>query len=115
VTVSQLANDPAAYNGEVVTFKGTVVNFLQDSSGNTGAANISDPTDSSSEIYVQFDPLIDITKMSKGDTVQIWGTGQGSVTGKNGFGATIHEGAVVEDYLTDTTSGYVDNLVPNPQ
>lgn len=115
VTVSQLANDPAVYNGEAVTFNAQIVNFLQDSSGNTGAANVSDPNDPSSLIYIQFDPLINVSKMAKGDTVQIWGSGQGSMTGKNAYGGTIHESAVLENYLTDTTSGYVDNLVSSPQ
>ncbi len=115
VTVSQLADDPAAYTGETLVFKGTIATFVTDSTGNTGAMNVAGLNDPTSLVYVQLDPLVDVTQMAKGDTVEIWGSGQGSITGQNDFGGTIHEAAVIENYLTDITSGYVDNLVSNPQ
>lgn len=52
--------------------------------------------------------------MNKGDPVTVWGDGQSTVSGKNAFGATINESAVSETYLTDGTSGYVDNSDTNP-
>jgi hypothetical protein len=114
VTVSQQVNSPSTYDGTSVTFQATIVNFLQDSSGDTTAMNVSDPNDVTSELYVQLSLYADVTQMNKGDTITIWGDGQGTVSGKNAFGGTITEAAVTEVYLTDTTTGYVDASDPNP-
>lgn len=115
VTVADIAKDPNSYKGTVVTFTAKVVDFVQDSSGNTSAANISDPDDYSSMIQIAFGPLFEVEKVNKGDIVTVWGKGLGSFNGQNGFGATITEGEVGEVYLTDSTSGYVDNsdAIPN--
>lgn len=113
-TVSQLANDPSNYDGLVVSFTATISNFLQDSSGDTTAMNVSDPNDPSSVVYVQLSNTADVTQMNKGDTVVIWGDGQGSISGKNDFGGTVNEGAVTETYLTDQTSSYSDNSDSSP-
>jgi hypothetical protein len=52
--------------------------------------------------------------MNKGDSVTIWATGEGIVSGKNDYGGSINEAAVQEDYLTDTTTGHQDDSDPNP-
>lgn len=114
VTVSQLANDPNNYNGETVTFTAQIANFLQDSAGDTTAMNVIDPSDPTSLVYVQLGTFAVVTQMNKSDTVVIWGDGQGLMSGKNAYGATIHESAVNETYLSDSTSGYQDNTDPAP-
>lgn len=114
VTVSHLVNDPSIYDGTVVTFTGTIVNFLQDSSGVTTAMNVSDPNDPTSIVYVQLSPTADVTQMNKSDTVTIWGDGQGTASGTNAFGATINVSAVSETYLTNTSTGYSDDSNTSP-
>jgi hypothetical protein len=114
VAVSKLVNSPSTYNGSTVSFTATIVNFLQDSSGNTTAMNVSDPTDFSSLVYVQLSSTADVTKMNKGDTIKIWGDGSGTVSGTNAYGGSINESAVTEVYTQDITSGYLDNSDPNP-
>jgi hypothetical protein len=52
--------------------------------------------------------------MNTGDSITIWGDAEGSQSGKKAFGASINEAAVIEDYLTDSTSGYSDTGDPNP-
>ena len=113
-TVSQLVNSPSTYNGETVTFSANIVNFLQDDSGNTTAMNVSDPNDPSSLLYVQLSKTADVTQMSKGDTITVWGDGLGDVQGKNSFGGTINESSVSEVYLNDTTNNYQDISDNNP-
>ena len=114
VTVSQLGNSPSTYNGTTVTFDAVIYNFLQDSSGSTTAMNVYDPSDPTSFAYIQLSPFADVTQMNKGDTITIWGDGAGDVTTQNAYGGTIHETAVTETYLADTTTGYADNSDPNP-
>lgn len=114
VTVSQIVNDPAIYYPGAVTFTATIDDFLQNSSGETAAMNVTDPNDPTSVLYVQLSLWADVTQMNKGDTVVIWGTGEGTVSGKNGFGGSIQEAAVQENYLTDTTTGYQDDSDPSP-
>ena len=114
VAISQLVNSPSTYDGTSVTFQATIVNFLQDSSGNTTAMNVSDPNDITSVLYVQLSLYADVTQMNKGDTITIWGDAAGTISAKNAYGGTINESAAVEVYLTDTTTGYADTLDPNP-
>jgi hypothetical protein len=109
VTISQLVNNPLNYDGSAVTFTGTVVNFLQDSSGATTAMNVNDPNDITSIVYVQFSPTADPTQMNKNDSVQIWGDGIGTTQGPNAFGATVNVSSVQERYLTDTSTNYNDH------
>jgi len=112
VTVSDIAKDPNYYKNLTVRFTGTILNFVQDSSGNTSGANVSDPNDSI--IQVVFSPFVEVQSMNKGDSITVWGKGLGSATGTNAFGGTIREGVVQEVYLNDTTSGYADELDHNP-
>lgn len=114
VTVADIAKDPNYYKGLPVTFTGTILNFVQDSSGNTSGANVSDSNNYSSIIQVIFSPFVEIQSMNKGDSIIVWGKGKGSFTGKNAFGGTVQEGAVQEIYLNDRTSGYIDELDSNP-
>lgn len=113
VTLANLQKDPNAYKGKVITFTATISKFLQDSSGNTGAMNVDDPNDLSSA-YVNLSSYIDLSKVNKDDTVQIWGTGLGIVSGKNAFGGDINVSGVNETYLGDTITGYSDDTNPNP-
>jgi hypothetical protein len=113
-TITQMADDPSHYNGESVAFTGTIDSFLQDSSGDTTAMNVSDPNDPTSTVYVQLSSTADVTQMSKEDTVMIWGDAQGTVSGKNAFGGTVTQAAVTEVYLTDSTSGYSDTSNTSP-
>ena len=113
-TVSQQVNSPGSYDGTSVTFQATIVNFLQDSSGDTTAMNVSDPNDITSLMYIQLSDYADVTQMNKGDTVTIWGDANGDISGKNAYGGTINESSAYEVYLTDTTTGYADNSDPNP-
>ena len=114
VTVTQMANDPSTYKGSSVTFPATIVDFVQDSSGNTTAMNVSDPNDATSLVLVQLSPTAEIGKMNKGDSITVWGDGSGSMTGTNSYGGTIHEATVNEVYLTDHATGYQDDSDPNP-
>ena len=109
VTVSQLVNDPSQYNGSDVTFQGTIVNFLQDSSGNTGAMNVADPNDGTSVVYIDLTQgSADVSQMSKGDSITIWGVGAGTTSTKNAFGGSINVSVITEAQLDDTTSNYTD-------
>jgi hypothetical protein len=47
--------------------------------------------------------------MNKGDTVTVWGVGEGASPAKNGFGVSINVEVVSETYLSDQTTGYNDN------
>ena len=98
-----------------MTFPATIDGFLQDSSGDTTAMNVSDPNDPSSTVYIQLSSYADVTKMNKNDSVTIWGDGQGSHSGKNAFGGSINVSVVSEVYLSDATTGYNDNSDPNPK
>ena len=114
VTVSQMQKQPATYKGSPLTFSAVIVNFLQDSSGNTGAMNVADPTDGSSIAYVQLSSSAQVAHMNKGDKITVWGHGGGALSGQNAYGGTINEAAVDEVYLGDATSGYQDNSNPSP-
>ena len=103
-----MANDPNKYNLSTVTFTADIVNFLQDSSGNTTAMNVSDPNDPTSVAYVQLSSTADVSQMNKGDIIVIWGDGQGSVSGKNSYGGTVNQAGLTEVYLNDQTSNYND-------
>lgn len=115
ITVSEIAKDPNYWKQLPITFNAKIINFVQDSQGNTVAANVSDPNDYSSIIQLQFSILLDISQVNKGDLVTVWGMGLGSFSGQNSYGASINEGAAKESYLKDLTNGYVNevNLSPN--
>lgn len=98
-----------------MTFQAVVVNFVPDSNGNNAAANVADPNDYSTVVLIKFSTLLSVQKINKGDSITVWGQGDGSLTGTNAFGATIHEGAVQELYLHDSTTGYNDYNSTVPQ
>jgi hypothetical protein len=114
MSISKLDDDPSIWTSEPLELNGTIVNFLQDSSGLTTAMNVADPNDPGSVVYVQLSAWADVTQMNKGDSVTIWATGEGVVSGQNDFGGSINEAAFQEDYMTDTTTGYQDDSDPNP-
>ena len=114
VSVSDVSKNPNGYKGQTVEFTAVIANFVQDSSGNTAGANVDDPNDYSSVIQIAFTPSFDISKVNKGDTIEVWGQGLGSFSGTNAYGATITEGAVQEVYLVDSTTGYKDNSITDP-
>jgi hypothetical protein len=111
--MANLQKDPNAYQGKIVTFTASISKFLQDSSGNTGAMNVSNQSDFSS-VYVNLSPYIDLSKVNVDDTVQIWGEGLGMLSGQNAFGGTVNVAGVNEVYLLDTTTGYSDDTNLNP-
>ncbi len=115
ISVADVAKDPNSYKGQSVKFQAIILNFVQDSSGNTAGANVSDPSDYSSVIQIEFSPNLSVQGMNKNDTVTVWGQGAGSFSGTNAFGATIQEGGVDELYLHDSTTGYNDNSITDPQ
>ena len=45
-------------------------------------------------------------KINSGDTVNVYGMGQGAATGKNAFGGNVTEAIILELHLNDTTTGY---------
>jgi hypothetical protein len=114
VTVADIAKDPNAYKGKTIEFTAVIADFVQDSSGNTAGANVDDPNDYSSVVQIAFTPSFSLSKVNKGDTIEVWGQGSGAFTGTNAFGATITEGAVQEVYLHDSTTGYSDTTVTDP-
>lgn len=114
MTVSQIVNNPATYNGRAIRFSARTINFLQDASGITTAMNVTDPNDPSSVLYVQLSPGADPTKMNKGDMITVWGFGVGTLSAKNAFGAAIIAPAVSEIYLSDAKTGYEDIAADNP-
>lgn len=114
VTVAGIAKDPNTYKGKTIMFDAVILNFVQDSSGNTAGANVVDPNDYSSFIQIEFTPGFSVANVNKGDTVAVWGQGMGAFSGTNAYGGTITEGAVQEVYLHDDTNGYNDSSVTDP-
>jgi hypothetical protein len=88
-----------------VHFTATIVNFVKDDSGNTAGANVNDGLDSG-VIQVLFPSGTDISKINQGDSIEVWGSDQGTFSGQNAFGATIQEVAVGAIYLNDQTTMY---------
>lgn len=114
MTVAGIAKDPNSYKGQTVKFDAVILNFVQDSNGNTAGANVSDPNDYSSFIQIEFTPGLSVKNINKGDTVAVWGQVLGAFSGTNAYGGTITEGAVQEVYLHDTNTGYNDSSVTDP-
>jgi|GEM_PF-5078484 hypothetical protein len=108
VTVADIAKDPNFYQGANIQFGAIILNFVQDSSGDTVGANVYDPNDETSVIQIVFSPLLDITQINRGDVINVWRQGLGAASGQNAFGANITEGVVQEFYLHDETTGYSD-------
>lgn len=104
-TVVALDKDGNNDQGEDVHFMCTILNFVKDSNGNTAGANVDDPN-SSSVIQVAFPDGTDLSQLNTGDTLEVWGTDDGTSSGTNAFGATIQEVGVTALYMTDQTTGY---------
>ncbi len=105
-TVANLDKDGNNDSGKDVHFTAQILNFVKDSSGNTAAANVSDPNTFSSIIQVEFPAGIDVSQLNAQDQIEVWGTDDGTATGTNAFGATVHEVAISALYMTDQTTGY---------
>jgi hypothetical protein len=114
VGVADIAKDPNSYKGKPVMIQAVVLNFARDSNGNPVAANVDGP-DFSGPIQIEFSSGLSVKNINENDTITVWGQGAGSFSGTNSFGATIQEGAIYEVYLHDSTTGYTDNSVDDPQ
>jgi hypothetical protein len=104
-TVTTLDKQGNAWKGKDVHFTSTISDFVKDSDGNTAYSNVDDPN-SSGVILIVFPSGTDFEKLNAGDTLEVWGFDTGTVSGTNGFGATIQEVAVDVMYMTDQTTGY---------
>ncbi|HYT41582.1 MAG TPA: hypothetical protein VEP90_04510 [Methylomirabilota bacterium] len=107
VTVAQIAKVPSAYDGKKLTFTCEVSSFPKNDNGDAAGINCSDPYDSGSLIQVSGN-LFDFTKINQGDTVKIYGLGEGAATGKNAFGGDVTEAVVDGLFINDITTGYND-------
>ncbi len=106
ITVADLDKDSNTVSGTDVHFTATILNFVKDSNGNTTGANVNDPGSFSGIIQVLFPAGTDITQLNAQDTIEVWGTDEGTFSGTNAFGVTVHEVAVSALYLSDQTTGY---------
>lgn len=104
-TVATLDKDGNNDSGKIVHFTATIFNFVKDSSGNTAGANVNDPN-SSGVIQVAFPAGTDLSQLNTGDTIEVWGSDDGTSSGTNAFGATIQEVGITAVYMTDKTTGY---------
>jgi hypothetical protein len=105
-TVANLDKGGNDDSGKDVHFIGTILNFVKDSNGNTAATNVTDPDTIGSVIQVGFPAGTDVSQLNTGDRLEVWGTDQGTATGTNAFGATVHEVVISALYMSDQTTGY---------
>jgi|GEM_PF-3404673 len=103
-TVSDLAKEGSAWKGMNVHFTATISGLVKDDSGNTAGANVTDG--SFTYVQISFPAGTDVSRLNEGDTIEVWGTDGGTVSGQNAFGATIQEVVIGTAYLTDQTTGY---------
>jgi len=113
-TVAQLATDPTATAGSRVAFTGVIVAFATDSSGGATAMYVSTPGAPSQVVLVQLSPYDEVTRITTGDTVVIWGDATGRVIYENTVGQPTEVTNVDQVYLSDETSGYQDTGDPAP-
>jgi hypothetical protein len=106
VTVADIAKVPSAYDGKKVVFTCDVVSFPKDNNGNAAGLNCTDPNDPASIVQVEMGTFDSTVKINSGDTVRVYGIGQGAATGKNAFGGDVIEALILELHLNDTTTGY---------
>jgi S-methylmethionine-dependent homocysteine/selenocysteine methylase len=85
-----------------------VVSFPKDENGNAAGVNCSDPNDYSALVQVRMAAFDQTVKINTNDTVVVYGMGQGAAQGKNTFGADVTEAEVLELYLKDLTTGYIE-------
>jgi hypothetical protein len=107
-TVASLDKDGSADTGKTVHFTATILNFVKDSSGITAGANVT-TSDTSSVIQVVFSSGTDITQLNQGDTIEVWGTDDGTFSGTNAYGGTVQEVGISATYLFDHTTNYQAN------
>lgn len=107
-TIATLDKDGNADQGKDVHFTCTILNFVKDSNGNTAGANVDDPN-TSGIVQIAFPANTDLSQLNTGDTLEVWGTDEGTQTGQNAFGATIQEVGVSANYMTDKTTNYQAN------
>lgn len=106
-TVDDLDKQGNAEQGQDVHFTGRILNFVKDSSGTTAGANVDDPTSAtSSVVQIVLPPGADLAQLNQRDTIEVWGTDEGAVSGTNAFGATIQEVQITAKYMTDQTTDY---------
>ena len=85
-----------------------IIGFVKDDSGSVVGANVMDNGSYTAIAQVIFPTGTDIAQINTGDTIEVWAGDDGAFSGKNAFGATVYEVAVLAGYLTDTTSGYTE-------
>lgn len=108
-TIATLDKDGNADQGKYVHFTCTIANFVKDSNGNTAGANVNDPYSSSGVVQIVFPTNTDLSQLNTGDTLQVWGTDEGTQSGQNAFGATIQEVVVSANNMNDMTTDYQTN------
>jgi hypothetical protein len=113
-TVAQLAASPGAFASHSVAFTGTIVAFAVNDSGGAEAMYVSEPGAPSTVVLVQLSPYDDVTQITTGDTVTIWGDATGQVDYANTVGQPSVLTNVNQVYLADRTSGYQDTGDPSP-
>lgn len=107
-TIAALDKDGNNDQNKDVHFTCNILNFVKDSNGNTAGANVDDPN-SSGVVQIAFPANTDLSQLNIGDTLEVWGTDDGTQTGQNAFGATIQEVVVSANYMTDKTTNYQTN------
>lgn len=115
VSVANQYKDPNVYMGKLIYFECVVNDFTHNDNGDIAGINCHDPNDFSSYIQIEvneFDRL-DYSKINKGDLLKIDGMGDGALSGKNAFGATVYTAGVVVPFGTcffeDKTTGFINN------
>lgn len=111
VSINNLANNPYPYVSKDITFSGTILSFIQDSSGEETGINIvpADATNPMAPIIYVYDEYLPYADINVGDNITIWGVGQGFMNGTNSQGVATAEASVAELALFDTTNGYRDD------
>lgn len=104
-TVASLDKDGSADTGDIVHFTATIIGFVKDSSGITAGANVT-TSDTSSVVQVLFPSGTDLSQLNQQDTIEVWGTDEGSFSGTNAYGGTVQEVAISAVYLLDQTTNY---------
>jgi hypothetical protein len=107
-SIEALDKDGNADQGKDVHFTCTILDFVKDSNGNTAGANVDDPN-TSGVVQIAFPTNTDLSRLNTGDTLEVWGTDEGTQSGQNAFGATIQEVVVSANYMTDKTTNYQAN------
>jgi hypothetical protein len=104
-TVATLDKDGNADQGKDVHFTCEILDFVKDSNGNTAGANVDDPN-TSGVLQVIFPASTDLSQLNTNDTLEVWGSDDGTSSGQNAYGATIQEVGVTAVSMTDHTTRY---------